>query len=361
MPLVLKYRYKFEYSGTESNFSLQAANTATLSGVKNGSGGVDQTLNWVKASGGGSVLNTLTLVKVDSRTSGITLPGATFRVYSVAKDGTVTPTERTYTTGADGMLRVSRDDGYDYNYNTIYFLQEEEAPYPYKADTTTKFAFYFSHPGKDDYMPENYAVTYNNPIDLTSTSRTDYVANTKESLDVEVTKQWTLDDGSTPLDAAFRTTVTVRLRRFAVSDELWNKYQSGAALTEQDKQVLAQGRAAAKEFASAELNAANNWQRAFRYLSVQAEAGKRYIYFITEDAVPGFNTDLVQTLPKQDASGVWQVKADIKNRMVSQYELPKTGGSGTTLYMAGGLALMAASLLCGYCRKRRRKEGRQTG
>ncbi len=359
MPLVLKYRYKFEYSGTESDFSLQAANTATLSGVNNGSGGVDQTLDWVKASGGGSVLNALTLVKVDSRTSGITLPNAKFRVYSVAKNGTETRTERTYTTGADGMLRIVRDAGYAFN--TIYFLQEEEAPYPYTADTTTKYAFYFSHPSQADNRPDGYATTYNNPIDLTSTSRTDYVANTKESLDVEVTKKWTLDDGNTPLDAAFRTTVTVRLWRFAVSDDLWSKYQRVAALTEPEERELAQGRAAAEEFASAELNAANNWQRAFRYLSVEAAEGKRYIYFITEDAVPGFNTDLVQTLPKQDASGVWQVKADIKNRMVSKYELPKTGGSGTTPYMAGGLALMAASLLCGYCRKRKRKEGRQTG
>lgn len=359
MPLVLKYRYKFEYSGTENNFSLQAANTATLSGVENGSNGVDQKLDWVKASGGGSVQNALTLVKVDSRTSGITLPGAKFRVYSVAQNGTETRTERIYTTDADGKLCIVQGDGYEFN--TIYFLQEEEAPYPYTADTTTKYAFYFSRPGQDDKRPDGYATTYNNPIDLTSTSRTDYVANTKESLDVEVTKQWTLDDGNTPLDAAFRTPVTVRLRRFAVSDGLWNKYQSGAALTEQEKQEFAQGRAAAEEFANAELNAANNWQRAFRYLSVQAAEGKRYIYFITEDAVPGFNTDLVQTLPTQDANGVWLVKADIKNRMVSQYELPKTGGSGTTPYMAGGLALMAASLLCGYCRKRRRKEGRQTG
>ena len=359
MPLVLKYRYKFEYSGTESNISLQAANTATLSDVNNGSDGKNQTLNWVKASGGGSVLNALTLVKVDSRTSGITLPNAKFRVYAVDKNGTETKTERTYTTDKDGMLRITRDEGYDYN--RIYFLKEEEAPYPYTADTTTKYAFYFSYPGKDNYMPANYAATYNNPIDLTSTSRTDYVANTKESLDVEVTKRWTLDDGSTPLDAAFRIPVTVRLWRFAVSTDLWNKYQSGAALTEQEQQELAQGRAAAEEFASAQLNAANNWQRAFRYLSVQAAEGKRYIYFITEDAVQGFNTDLVQRLPTKDANGVWVVKAEIKNRMVSKYELPKTGGSGTTPYMAGGLALMAASLLCGYCRKRRRKEGRQTG
>ena len=359
MPLVLKYRYKFEYSGTESDFSLQAANTATLFGVKNGSHGDNQTLNWVKASGGGSVLNALTLVKVDSRTSGITLPNAKFRVYSVAQDGIETKTERTYTTDADGMLCITRDEGYDYN--RIYFLKEEEAPYPYTADTTTKYAFYFSHPSQADNKPVGYATTYHNPIDLTSTSRTDYVANTKESLDVEVTKKWTLDDGSTPLDAAFRTAVTVRLRRFAVPDKLWDRYQRGETLTEQEQQELAQGRAAAEEFASAQLNAANNWQRAFRYLSVEAAEGKRYIYFITEDAVPGFNTDLVQRLPTKDASGVWVVKAEIKNRMVSKYELPKTGGSGTTPYMAGGLALMAASLLCGYCRKRRRKEGRQNG
>ena len=271
----------------------------------------------------------------------------------------MTRTERIYTTDADGKLCIVQGDGYEFN--TIYFLQEEEAPYPYTADNTTKYAFYFSRPGQDDKRPDGYATTYNNPIDLTSTSRTDYVANTKESLDVEVTKQWTLDDGNTPLDAAFRKPVTARLWRFEVSDVLWDKYQSGAALTESEKQELAQDRAAAKEFANAELNAANNWQRAFRYLSVQAAEGKSYIYFITEDAVPGFNTDLEQTLPTKDANGVWLVKADIKNRMVSQYELPKTGGSGTTPYMAGGLALMAASLLCGYCRKRRRKEGRQTG
>ena len=42
------------------------------------------------------------------------------------------------------------------------------------------------------------------------------------------------------------------------------------------------------------------------------------------------------------------------------YDLPKTGGSGTLPYMAGGLALMAEALLCGYYKKRR-KEGRQNG
>lgn len=40
-----------------------------------------------------------------------------------------------------------------------------------------------------------------------------------------------------------------------------------------------------------------------------------------------------------------------------QYSLPKTGGSGTTLYTAGGIALVGGSLLYGYS-KRRRREGR---
>lgn len=359
MPLVLKYRYKFEYSGTESTISLQATNTAKLSSVTNGSDGSKEDLTWVRESGGGSVQNTLTLVKVDSRTSGITLPGAKFRVYAVAKDGTETRTDRTYTTGADGMIRITKDEGYAYN--TIYFLKEEEAPYPYTANTGTKFAFYFSRPGQDDNKPDGYATTYNNPIDLTNISRTDYVANTKESLDIEVTKHWTLDDGQTPLDSAFRRPVTVRLHRFAVSDALWYKCQRGKTLTDAEQQTLEQGRAAAEELAVVELNETSGWRRAFRYLSVQAAKGERYIYFITEDAVPGFNTDLVQTLPQQDKNGVWLVSADITNRMVYQYELPKTGGSGTTPYMAGGLALMATSLLCGYCKKRRRKEGRQNG
>ena len=39
----------------------------------------------------------------------------------------------------------------------------------------------------------------------------------------------------------------------------------------------------------------------------------------------------------------------------SDYELPSTGGAGTTLYTAGGGALMLAALVCGVCRKRRRE------
>lgn len=39
----------------------------------------------------------------------------------------------------------------------------------------------------------------------------------------------------------------------------------------------------------------------------------------------------------------------------SDYKLPSTGGAGTTLYTAGGGALMLVALVCGVCRKRRRE------
>ena len=39
----------------------------------------------------------------------------------------------------------------------------------------------------------------------------------------------------------------------------------------------------------------------------------------------------------------------------SGYELPSTGGAGTTLYTAVGGAMVLAALVCGFCQKRRRE------
>ena len=308
--------------------------------------------------------NNYTFVKVDERTAGITVPGAVFKVF--VYDGTAaqyTTTGRTYTAGGNGTFRIARSDkdarGNTYAENTAYYVQEVSAPAPYKLPSDPpKYYFYFSAPAASN-LPENFVRDYK-PLDLSKFSNTVYVANTKESLDIKVEKQWQNADG-TALTPDADMQVTIHLKRVAVSQELWQHYTQNK-LTQAEKQQLEQLKEqVSTDEEKAVLSNTTGWTKDFKFKAVETGDSGYYIYFVTEDAIPGYEQTVNETLPQKDANGVWQSAATVINRRKATYELPKTGGSGTTPYMAGGLALMAASLLCGYCRKRRRKEGRQTG
>ena len=51
----------------------------------------------------------------------------------------------------------------------------------------------------------------------------------------------------------------------------------------------------------------------------------------------------------------YRVEITNKSKDGSGYELPSTGGAGTTLYTAVGGAMVLAALVCGFCQKRRRE------
>lgn len=78
-----------------------------------------------------------------------------------------------------------------------------------------------------------------------------------------------------------------------------------------------------------------------------------YYYYVQEISVPNYTTSY------ENNGGITSGTITVTNKAVETpgYELPKTGGPGTTLYSAGGLLLMAAAgrfLL--HKRKKRRKE-----
>ena len=363
MPLLLKYQYKLDYAGNNSSKNIKTENKAKLEGVVRGEDGKPETVTWVKASGGGEVENNYTFVKVDDRTAGITVPGAVFEVFMYDD----TTTGRTYTTDGKGTFRIARSDkdalGKTYAVNTAYYVKEVSAPAPYELPSDPpKYYFYFSALSASR-LPENF-VRDCKPLDLSKFSNTVYVANTKLSQDIKVEKQWQNADGTalTP-DASMQ--VTIHLKRVAVSQELWQHYTANQLTLEEKQQLETLKAQAANEDSADEekavLSNATGWTKDFKFKAVETDGGQYYIYFVTEDAIPGYEQTVNETLPQKDADGVWQTAATVINRRKATYELPKTGGSGTMPYMAGGLALMAASLLCGYCRKRRRKEGRQTG
>lgn len=84
---------------------------------------------------------------------------------------------------------------------------------------------------------------------------------------------------------------------------------------------------------------------------------KRYIYYVEEQPTAGFVPSVTLTGDKTTMNYTFT----ITNTPTTTYELPKTGGRGTMGYVAGGAALMAVSLLCGYFKKRKKDEGRQNG
>ena len=360
-PLVLKYRYNIEYTGTEKDPKLEADNTAILSSEskKPGSSGISDT--WVKTTGGGFVNKAYTLVKVDSRSSSVLLEGATFRVEVYDGNDGYKDTGRRYTTKADGTISIRQNEkdeqGNAYKYNTAYRIVEESPPPSYEMPSNAPYYYFYFSENSDD-LPDGLT-TENKAIDLSKESRTEYVANSKESIDVSVTKTWTKADG-TSLDESDRKPVTVRLYAYTVENALWKKYQQGT-LNAAEQQQLDAARESAVQTDSATLDKSNNWSKAFRYLSVKADNNNKYIYFVTEDSMPDFDSTVTQSLPKKDADGVWQVSVGVKNSQKPTYTLPQTGGSGTMPYLAGGAALMAVSLLCGYHKKRKEEEGRQNG
>ena len=360
MPLLLKYQYKLDYAGNNSSKNIKTGNKAKLEGIVRGEDGKQETVTWVKASGGGEVENNYTFVKVDDRTAGITVPGAVFEVFMYDD----TTTGRTYTTDKKGTFRIARSDedalGKTYAVNTAYYVKEVFAPAPYDLPSDPpKYYFYFSALSSASNLPENF-VKDCKPLDLSKFSNTVYVANTKLSQDIKVEKQWQNADG-TALTPDADMQVTIHLKRVAVSPELWQHYTKNQ-LTPEEKQQLEQLKEqVVTDEEKAVLSNATGWTKDFKFKAVETGDNRYYIYFVTEDAIPGYEQTVNETLPQKDADGVWQTAATVINRRKATYELPKTGGSGTTPYMAGGLALMAASLLCGYCRKRRRKKGRQTG
>lgn len=81
-----------------------------------------------------------------------------------------------------------------------------------------------------------------------------------------------------------------------------------------------------------------NWSGELKWLPVKDPNGKGYTYYVEEVTVPGY--DGVVTV-NETADGSFSFT--ITNTAQPVYELPETGGIGTTPYTLGGLAM----LLCG--------------
>ena len=96
------------------------------------------------------------------------------------------------------------------------------------------------------------------------------------------------------------------------------------------------------------LNKDNNWT------AVYSDVTNGYSYYIEEPE----NSKYTATYSESNTLGVTGgglLTVTNKLTPAGGYELPSTGGAGTTLYTAVGGTMVLAALVCGFCQKRRRE------
>lgn len=145
---------------------------------------------------------------------------------------------------------------------------------------------------------------------------------------------------------------------FADNVSVADGYADGVADGEADGN--ADGESFTRDLGSIQLNSGNHWTHTWTGLESSADVW----YTVEEVAMEGYKTSYtvngaaVQegSTPSIILSAAEGSHVQIVNQSTQgSYELPSTGGAGTTLYTAVGGAMVLAALVCGFCQKRRRE------
>lgn len=328
---------EYDYVTDASNDKVTLENTAHIDGYEDSKKEtkLDAVNGW-----GGITQNLLTLYKVDSANQNLGLPGAVFTLYKFDSttgkwdNGTELPK-----TGEDGSLGlyVGEKNNVTINTSTLYKLKETDPPSGYRKSDKEYFFIWTDNDSQTAEDAYKKAVG-NNTISVPAqtevsiykyhTSPELYVPNERSQLTIQ--KFWRDQDGKMitnssdiPVDS-----ITVNLYR----------YQTGHTKAERDTSFAQ----------TITLNKDNNWT------AVYSDVTNGYSYYIEEPE----NSKYTATYSESNTLGVTGgglLTVTNKLTPAGGYELPSTGGAGTTLYTAVGGAMVLAALVCGFCQKRRRE------
>ena len=334
--LVLKY----SYSTNAKNQEVKLKNTADLEGKWES--GKDKTLDnvngWASMEQG-----LLTIHKVDSLNQKIGLKNAEFTLsrFDPETGKWDTAHNQAMRTDKDGKITIYVGSSQDVTMEatSLYRLTETAAPDGYrKSDavyyfiwtpnewTGTDQELYEKVVGSNVQSGEEVPELTNVHVFRYGTGHDLYVKNDRSQLTIQ--KFWTnkYNESMTPEE----TEVTVKLYRYPKGGNRSDAVQVGDPI---------------------KLTSADNWTYAYK----SVEAG--YLYFI-EEASTGKKYDV--TYSDSNTTGVENgglLTLTNKERSDDGYELPSTGGAGTTPFTAVGGTLMLTALVYGV-RRKRRHEGR---
>ena len=331
---------EYDYVTDAQNKMVTLKNTAEMEGAESSS----DTTKLAAINGWADVhQGLLTLHKVDSTNQKLGLPGAVFTLYKF--DKTTGQWETTGTqlpqTGADGSLSiyVGTNTFVTMDAATLYKLVETTEPEGYKRSETPHYFIWTQDQTQSDTDAYNAAVNGHTGADVPvaasvtiykhGTAQELYLPNERSQLTIQ--KFWVDANGKTLTGTSVpETSVTVHLYR----------YPAGKSKAERDEtfdEVIT-------------LSRENQWTVVYTDLA----AG--YFYYIEE---PSTGARYEVSYSASNTTGVQNGGLlTLTNKQKPEapgYELPSTGGAGTTLYTAVGGTMVLAALVCGFCQKRRRE------
>ena len=339
---VLEYQYK-----NISNRTYKMHNSVEIAGFKTGE--IDTKVEEAQITGGLTQVG-LTIHKVDSQNISVGLSGATFSLerYDPTKHDYVTVIKKLEPKDTDpSSFYLTFSDSGSTNgtkraYNTLYRLKETDPPVGYKRNDDWAYYFIWKKAGEanaDSYKAatgvgstspaEGAEVTFSD-IHFHESGESVTLTVKNESKLLTVQKLW-YDENNKAIagnDSSLPPEITVEL------------YKTKDMNLEGEK---------VKELT---LNSANDWKATYEI--PDEDINSKYHYYVKE-----VNSDrrYVVSYSNNDITSSGTILVTNTKIDASHYELPSTGGAGTTLYTAVGGTMMLAALVCGLCRKRRRERG----
>lgn len=346
-PLILTYSYRFVANNLSSDKVIEfydVSNNVSLTGYEDETATDQMQFGSWQLSGteaGLAAPNSFSLTKVDSENSGILLGGAKFLAEVYEKNvetqtwgwkpyGKEYITDETY-----GMITVKKDDGYAFN--TLYRVYESEPPdkYEYLNGVVPTYYFYFKNtdtsivPGVAN-LPEASVLSSLGAVDLMVDSGAGIIAKNHKIPTTSIFLSKTWKDGCCPSTGASVTFKLYRVPEGTAFDlDNLGDLQSVATVTH--------------DFTAAD----PDWSHTFENLDVKNSAGVDWVYFIKEEEIPTFVPNYTNN------GGIKSGEISIENEKTVVVSLPETGGAGTKVFTAAGLALVLGAGF-GLMKKRRR-------
>lgn len=326
--------------------SYQVSNTVTLS---NGSKSSDSGITYQVKADATATTAQFVLRKKDSY-SGVSLKGAEFTIYQYDKAiegwtkwaGNGTGTLTTDENGQASLAVLDSETASCLKPDVLYKLVETKAPTDYQLDATPHYLLFRKNASAENEQKafanatgvaegttiltvNDETVDLNSNVQVGSDAGTTTAEYSNVYSKLTVSKLWLDADTRQPVEPAVNS-IHIKVWRY----------------TDNDKDRT--------PFAEADLTADNNWtwSESGDKLPLTDKNGNAYHYLVEEETTGNWNVYI-------DNNGVQTGNITVQNYVYTGYELPSTGGMGTTPFgvLGGALAAAAALLLV---RKRKQNE-----